>query len=415
MKHSAIKASCIALSFGVALLVPATALADTPVTTEQSAESATQSTNEPTPTVKKRPAKWKSSKGYVYCKLGNGKKAKGLVKIKGKTYFFDKKGRQRTGWRKVSGNYRFFTIANGAKGSMVKSKTINGVKLDSEGIAKLTTNSKLELEIMAKANKRLDAIAKPGESKAAKLKKVWNWLKKSCTEHGVRANNRGTKGWHRAYARDIIFNKGGDCDSFAAGFTYLANAVGMKSCKIVSTGGHGWSEINGRVYDPEYSRGTAEVYNRSYSNPGVPVPYRSGRSFATIVTISKRTKSWGGKTIKTQTKKVKNGWSNEKLFLNGKLVSGPARYKSKLYWLKKSGKINSKKTSALRKAAKANRPAAPLLAMLGAPKKTVEAKSCMAYKGQILDDAIDTIYTYNHLKVSTYKASGVAEFVLSVS
>ena len=42
----------------------------------------------------------------------------------------------------------------------------------------------------------------------------------------------------------------GDCVSYAAAFAYLANAVGMKKVYVICSGGHGWAEIGGKVYDP---------------------------------------------------------------------------------------------------------------------------------------------------------------------
>ena len=43
---------------------------------------------------------WKRKNGYYCCYKGS-KKLTGLQKISGKTYYFDSKGRQKTGWRKI--------------------------------------------------------------------------------------------------------------------------------------------------------------------------------------------------------------------------------------------------------------------------------------------------------------------------
>lgn len=42
--------------------------------------------------------------GYYNAK---GKKAKGIVTVKGKKYYFDSKGVLRTGWRKINKKYYF--------------------------------------------------------------------------------------------------------------------------------------------------------------------------------------------------------------------------------------------------------------------------------------------------------------------
>ena len=36
-------------------------------------------------------------------------------------------------------------------------------------------------------------------------------------------------------------------------FAYLANAVGMKKVYVICSGGHGWAEIGGKVYDPDWA------------------------------------------------------------------------------------------------------------------------------------------------------------------
>ena len=41
--------------------------------------------------------------------------------------------------------------------------------------------------------------------------------------------------------------------SYAAAFAYLANAVGMKKVYVICSGGHGWAEIGGKVYDPDWA------------------------------------------------------------------------------------------------------------------------------------------------------------------
>ena len=51
-----------------------------------------------------------------------------------------------------------------------------------------------------------------------------------------------------------MFKEGhGNCYANGAAFAFLANAVGYKECYAVSSGGHGWAEVNGRVYDPSWS------------------------------------------------------------------------------------------------------------------------------------------------------------------
>ena len=46
----------------------------------------------------------------------------------------------------------------------------------------------------------------------------------------------------------------GDCFGFGCAVAYLADAVGYTSY-AVSSGGHGWAEVNGRVYDANWAKG----------------------------------------------------------------------------------------------------------------------------------------------------------------
>lgn len=80
---------------------------------------------------------WQIKDGKAYAKA-DGKKLKGLQTIDDKTYYFDKKGVQRTGWRKIKGSYYYFNIASKAEGHMVTSKVVCGVNLGENGAAKLT-------------------------------------------------------------------------------------------------------------------------------------------------------------------------------------------------------------------------------------------------------------------------------------
>ena len=50
-----------------------------------------------------------------------------------------------------------------------------------------------------------------------------------------------------------VYKRQGDCVSYAAAFAYLANAVGMKKVYVICSGGHGWAEIGGKVYDPDWA------------------------------------------------------------------------------------------------------------------------------------------------------------------
>ena len=104
---------------------------------------------------------WVEKGSRIYCKVNGVAQKGGLRTINGKTYLFDKKGRQLTGWRKVGKHYRYFTVANKAKGAMVTGKVVNGVKLDKQGRAALNDQTKAELKVLAKATAFVERNTKP--------------------------------------------------------------------------------------------------------------------------------------------------------------------------------------------------------------------------------------------------------------
>jgi hypothetical protein len=52
----------------------------------------------------------------------------------------------------------------------------------------------------------------------------------------------------------MFVNKTGNCCSYGAAFAYMAKAIGYEEVYVCNSGGHGWAEIDGKVYDPEWGR-----------------------------------------------------------------------------------------------------------------------------------------------------------------
>lgn len=261
---------------------------------------------------------WKKGKSAITCTVDGVKQAGGIKTIDGKRYYFDKKGIQRTGWKKVGGAYYYFAIGHKAKGAMVTSKVINGVKLGKDGKAVLNSESKAELNILVKATKFVEATTKPLDSKATKLKKCFYKLKDDYRERSLR-RLKITSGWHRAYALDIFDRKMGDCHAYGAAFAYVANAIGCKQCAIVCSGGHSWSEVDGKVYDVEWSKHrAADYFAFPYSKSGTNGAPRYRSSRAHVVTIAPRSKAF-----KSGSSKKASASSSKK---NGLVKSGKARY-----------------------------------------------------------------------------------------
>lgn len=209
-------------------------------------ESTTQ--NQPAQSV----GEWKEIKKYFYY-YQDGKKLTGVKEIGANTYYFSSTGKQITGWRKIGDAYYFFKIANKAGGYMVKNKRVNGIKLGADGKAKLNTKrAKRKTKLMARCAKIMDQYTKPGQSKANKLKKAFQVAKKKYPRKNIH-HWRKSKDWDIYYAEYIINHRNGDCYCQGAFLAYLANAIGYSNVKAISSGGHGWAQIDNKVYDPNWS------------------------------------------------------------------------------------------------------------------------------------------------------------------
>ncbi len=209
-----------------------------------------------------------SSSGKTYYYNESGKKLKnGKYKIGSKYYYFDSKGVQRTGWQKIGSKYYYFKIAKGKNGYMrhstsKKTVKINGITLKTNGRAKMTSYAKKKLPVLYAANKKMQSITKPGDSKKTKLKKcsdyVFKQLKKSngwvrlCNLDGGAYVTSGKSDWDIHYAKPILVDQStnkADCNTLGCVFAYLANACGYTS-RCVASGGHGWAEVkkSGKYY-----------------------------------------------------------------------------------------------------------------------------------------------------------------------
>lgn len=179
-------------------------------------------------------------------------KQEGLRERDGKVYLYGKDGTQLTGWQNYGGDYYFFKIADGAKGYMVRSDRVNGITLDKNGKAKLTKESKAKLKVLVMATEIVEKATEPGMEKPEKLKKTFDYLLENYKYRGS-PEFEHTKHWEQDYARSMFEDGHGSCYAYGAAFAFLANAAGYSECYAVSSGGHGWAEVDGKVYDPTWS------------------------------------------------------------------------------------------------------------------------------------------------------------------
>lgn len=70
--------------------------------------------------------------------------------------------------------------------------------------------------------------------------------------------------WPVVCSNDLFKEGMGDCFSYGAAFAFYGKACGFDRCYACNSGGHGWSEIDGKAYDPEW-----DMHHQEYNHFGV--------------------------------------------------------------------------------------------------------------------------------------------------
>ena len=230
-----------------------------------------------------------SGKKYYFLKSGKskGQMATGWQTINKKKYYFitsgSKQGTVTTKWKKIGGKQYYFIPSGSSKGQMVTGWKIigkttyyfdeNGVRDNSKTVNSSRKSDKTGTAA-EKTYKRAQAIVEQittdSMSKEQKLKKCFDYVMKTYTGRRPRTPHYYGKDWPVVYANDMFLDGSGNCFSYAAAFAYMAKACGYTEVYACNSTGHGWCEINGKIYDPEQYRNTKyKYYGTSYNNvPG---------------------------------------------------------------------------------------------------------------------------------------------------
>ncbi len=197
--------------------------------------------------------------------LKDGKAVTGLVKISGKTYYFDEEGNQRTGWRKIGSKYYYFKRARKKKGYLVTSSVVDGISIGKNGKVKASNTAlKAKLNVMVGCQKIVDRMTKVTQSKATKRKLLFYYMGDAYVGQAI-PSLESRRDLDVAYAEWMLEHEAGDCYAFAALYTYLLNAVGYADPLFICSGGHAWTELNDKVYDSHWARIIG--YNLCYGVP----------------------------------------------------------------------------------------------------------------------------------------------------
>ncbi len=229
----------------------------------------------------------------------NGVPANGDITVEGKSYHFEA-GLLRSGYLTEGGKTYYYD----ADGNMQKNAIVgnaedgycyagatgaidfgycDGVRYKGEDWnvinGKATKVSGESAKTQHKALKLVAKLTNSSMTKEQKLRKCFDHLKVSYTEKNPRVPHYRGNDWPIIYANDILDNGVGNCFSYAATFGYMARGIGYTNVYACNSGGHGWAEIDGKVYDPEWARHRSgySYYGMSYNEP-CDVNYKAGIS-----------------------------------------------------------------------------------------------------------------------------------------
>ena len=172
--------------------------------------------------------------------------------VEGETYYFGPNyvAKQET---IVSLNGKNYYLKNGKiDNSVCKSFKENGVTWNViNGVATKVVSEKDKT--LNRALVLVSKITTDKMTRSEKLKACFDHIKTSYPEYNPRIPHSKSMDWPIVYANDVFVDKGGNCLSFGAALCFMAKAIGYENVYACNSGGHGWAEIEGLIYDPEWS------------------------------------------------------------------------------------------------------------------------------------------------------------------
>ncbi len=122
--------------------------------------------------------------------------------------------------------------------------------INGKGITGMSAES---LATLQRAQAVVARITNDSMTKEQKLRVCYDYVKTAYPEIKPRIPHYTGMDWPVIYANDMFVRGAGNCCSYAAAFAYMAKAIGYDEVYCCNSGGHGWAEIDGLVYDPEWS------------------------------------------------------------------------------------------------------------------------------------------------------------------
>lgn len=203
--------------------------------------------------------------------FANGLLKQGYVTINGKMYYYNNDGVMLKNC--IVGNdkdgYCYATSSGVIDFTVRKAVSQNGVDwnvLNGKAYKVNTQEDRTLFRAFKEVDKALKGKDADSLTKSQKLKICFDYVKGAYIEKNPRIPHYNGMDWPVVYANDMFVNGVGNCLSYGAAFAYMAKAIGYEEVYCCHSGGHGWAEIDGLVYDPEWSRHhfTYSYYALSY-------------------------------------------------------------------------------------------------------------------------------------------------------
>ena len=126
-----------------------------------------------------------------------------------------------------------------------------------------------------KAIKFVDSVTNSSMSQEQQLRACFNELiDKKYPEKNPWIPHDRSDGWVERYANHWFDEHFGNCFSSASAFAFCARVIGYTEVYGCSNGAHGWTEIDGYIYDPNWAKfQPGNYFRRDYSEPHHEVGY----------------------------------------------------------------------------------------------------------------------------------------------